>query len=259
MGNATAAEMRDPNAPEQRDWKDIGPTFPDYTNLWKNCQSWAKAHGSCAQKGEISGLWFNESLNCFECPARTMFEAAVEKAGLEDWEDGEFGWHGTKSLSGLEAICWGNWDTQRRSGQACGPGEYFSRGTPAGPHYSEGYAGGDAGHLLVVAWIMSHEKGAAPNNPNANGACASSTQHIVCKNPVTSGNVSTGLMYCFPIGVVSFGFGGRKPKFKLDKSGRISRAPSGDRIVKGHFSTNADPSLRVVQKPGAFSACCTVM
>lgn len=259
MGNATAAEMRDPKAPEHKDWKDIGPSFPDYHSLWKNCMTWVKAHGSCANKGAISGLWFNESLNSDECPSRVTFEAAVAKAGLEDWEDGEFGWHGTKSLSGLEAICWSNWDTQRRSGQACGPGEYFSRGTSAGLHYSEGYAGGDAGHLLVIAWVMSHERGARPTNPRENGACASSTNHIVCNNPVKKGNVSTGEMYCFPIGVVAFGFGGRKPKFRLDKAGHISRAPSGDRLVSGRFSTNADPSLKVVQMDRPFSQCCNVM
>merc|ERR550539_28638 len=109
------------------------------------------------------------------------------------------------AMTAVRGICWNNWDPGRRSGQAFGPGEYFSRGTQAGLHYSEGYAGGDAGHLLIVAWIMSHEKGGAPRDTKRNGAGSGSgfmggpgSGHIVCSNPTSSGRTSTGVMYCIP-------------------------------------------------------------
>lgn len=139
------------------------------------------------------------------------FERAVAKASLDNWDDGEFGWHGTKSLAAVKDICWSNWDTRRRSGQAYGPGEYFS----PGPNltYSQGYAGGDAGHLLVVAWIISAAKGACPTSASSRAGSASGG-HIVCSNPVTAGNVSTGEMYCVPIAVVAFGTATPKPEFR---------------------------------------------
>merc|ERR1712176_615429 len=129
-----------------------------------------------------------------------------------------------------------NWSTRRRSGQAYGPGEYFSRGTRGGLHYSEGYAGGDAGRMLIIAWIMSYRKGACPRDASTNGACRYwATGHIVCNNPVKGGKISTGAMYCVPVAVVAFGNGGQKPKFKLNAegtelahytSGTISNHPS---------------------------------
>merc|ERR1712012_240535 len=159
---------------------------------------------------------------CKDCPARVSFERAVSKGKLSSWRDGEFGWHGTRSLEGLQAICWSNFDTRYRSGQACGPGEYFSRGTLGGLHYSEGYAGGDAANFLIVAWIMSFKKGAAPANPAANGAAnGGSVGHIVCNNPVRGpgcgGNQSTGVMYCIPVAVVAFGRPDGRPKFRKSK------------------------------------------
>jgi hypothetical protein len=251
LGNASAAEMHDPKAPRRRSWQDT-ITFPNYDELWDNCTSWIKANGSCANKGPISGMWFNECMRCMDCPARQTFDKAANKVELTDWDEGEFGWHGTRSLDGLQAICWENWSPARRSGQACGPGEYFSRGTPQGLHYSEGYAGGDAGHLLVIAWIMSHEKGAKPQNPSANGACAStSAGHIVCNNPVDANRQSTGEMYCFPVGVAAFGYGGRKPCFKLTSSGQISKHPSGVIVV--------ERKEVVVAGTGASSQCCTIL
>jgi len=252
LGNATQAEMRDPKAPKRRDWKDT-TVFPNYAELWTNCETWIRAHGAGANKGNISGAWFNESMDSPTCPARISFERAAVKVGLADWDEGEFGWHGTKSLTDAQAICWGNWDTNRRSGQACGPGEYFSRGTPGGLHYSEGYAGGDAGHLLIVAWIMSHERGAAPTNPAANGACGGTiAQHIVCQNPVKPGSrESTGEMYCFPVGVVAFGYGDKKPCFQLNAGGQLTSHPSGMDVNK---STDL---VRVAA--GAGSQCCILM
>lgn len=208
------------------------PAFPDYPALLKNAQTWAARHGGGAVKGGVTGIWWNASLDCIDCPARQKFEQAADRVGLDDWADGEFGWHGTKSMAAVEAICWNSWDPQRRSGQAYGPGEYFSRGTRSGLRYSEGYAGGDAGHLLIVAWIMSHEKGAAPKDPKRNGACSGSLfhtpdGHIVCNSPV-----KTGEMYCLPVAVVSFGEGGRKPKLRVDAGGNLRAYPSGDVITK---------------------------
>jgi len=175
-------------------------------------------------KGAVSGVWWNASLDCLDCPARQKFETAVERVGLDGWSDGELGWHGTKSLSAVEAICWDSWDTGRRSGQNFGPGEYFSRGTPSGLRYSEGYAGGDAGHLLIVAWIMSHDRGAAPKDPKRNGAgSGSGNGHIVCNNPRPGRQ-----MYCIPVAVTAFGGGGQKPRFRVDAGGSLTTNPSGD-------------------------------
>jgi len=219
-------------APEESEEPE-DPAFPNYRTLQRSVRSWAKSHGGGAQKGKISGIWWNESLDCRECPARVAFEKAVEQAKLDDWSDGEFGWHGTKSMGAIQGICWNSWDTVRRSGQACGPGEYFSRGTKAGLHYSEGYAGGDAGHVLIIAWVMSHRKGAAPRDSKRNGACGgASTGHIVCCNPVQGAKKSTGVMYCVPVAVVGFGVGGKKPTFKLSPQGDVSTHPSGVVITK---------------------------
>lgn len=192
--------------------------FPNYDELWARAAKWARTCGVGAVKGNVSAVWLNESLTCTHCPARLGFEKAVQRAKVKSWEQGEFGWHGTRSMSGVTAICWGNWDTQRRSGQACGPGEYFSRGTTGGLHYSEGYAGGDAAQLLLVAWIVSSKHGAKPSCPEQNGATYPGAMgHIVCNNPVGRGNKSTGEMYCVPIAVVAFGTGGSKPSFRVQR------------------------------------------
>merc|ERR1712218_271832 len=121
----------------------MGGTFPDYAALCREADKWARTAGKGATGGQVAAVWLNESLTVPECPARVSFEKAVYKAKLHDWKHGEFGWHGTKSIQAVADICWTNWDPSRRSGQMFGPGEYFSRGTLAGLHYSEQYAGGD--------------------------------------------------------------------------------------------------------------------
>jgi len=188
-------------------------TFPDFAALWTQALSWARKCGVGAMKGPVSVVYLNESLANPKCPARVSFERAVEKCKLTNWADGEFGWHGTKSMEGLQGICWSNWATTYRSGQACGPGEYFSRGTTPGLHYSEGYAGGDAANFLIVAYIISAKRGAAPRTVEC-GSGFGGTAHIVCNNPVKKGNVSTGVMYCVPVAVVAFGKTDAKPRFR---------------------------------------------
>lgn len=228
LGNAVALTPSEASLPAEPE----PPRFPDYGELRKNAESWARAHGRGAKKGYISGVWGNASLDCEECPARVSFERAVDRAGLDNWADGEFGWHGTSSMDAVQGICWTNWDPKRRSGQAFGPGEYFSRGTQDGLHYSEGYAGGDAGHLLIVGWIMSHDKGAAPKDPRKNGACGASSfftpsGHIVCNNPASGHE-----MYCIPAAVVAFGTGKSKPFFRIDSAGKLAPHPSGHIIPR---------------------------
>jgi len=161
-------------------------------------------------------VWLNTALSSQQCPAHLSFERAAQKVSLSSWEDGEFGWHGTKSVAAVQGICWEGWDTTKRSGQACGPGEYFSRGTPIGLEYSLTYAGGDAGHMLVVAWIVSSRLGAAPSSPKIHGACENSgaSCHIVCNNPVGPERGSTGEMYCIPLAVVAFGNADKKLSFR---------------------------------------------
>ena len=65
----------------------------------------------------------------------------------------------------------------------------------AGLNYSEGYAGGTAGNLLIIFWCIASELGAAPKDPGLNGAGIARTDgHIVINNPTTSGNKSSGLI-----------------------------------------------------------------
>jgi len=200
-----------PDMPAIHDFDDFAPPakFPDYLGLYDHAIGWVQSHTKGSSKGAVAHIWINEGLIVPDCPARVSFEraiAAVNSKRLTSWDVGEFGWHGTKSMDAIQGISWNSWDTKRRSGQACGPGEYFSRGTDAGLTYSQGYAGGGAGHVLIVAWIMPHDVGAAPTNPGANGSgSAGSTGHIVCRNPVGSNGDSTGVMYCLPVLVVAFG------------------------------------------------------
>lgn len=199
--------------------------FPDWGSLWVAAWKWVYDHGGAATNGPIAAVWLNESLTNRECPARITFERAASTAKLTSWQDGEFGWHGTGSIKAIEGICWENFDTERRAGQVFGPGEYFSRGTEAGLHYSEMWSGGDAANMLIVSWIMSARLGATPDDSNTCCGDAAATGHIVCKNPVEAlsegDNRSTGEMYCVPVAVVAFGqvhaeygISGR-PKFHL--------------------------------------------
>merc|ERR1739845_335235 len=134
-----------------------------------------------ANHGPIAAIWPNESLCKASCPARMSFEKAVSACRLGAWS-GDFGWHGTKSMEAIKGICWSNLDVARRSGQAYGPGEYFSKGTLGGLHYSETYAGGDAGNMLLAFWLIGQNSGAP---------YTSTEPHYVVNNP-TSG----GQMYC---------------------------------------------------------------
>lgn len=216
-------------------------SFPDYISLWPEADGWARRFGSVCTRGPVTGFWVNECLSCPTCPSRVGFEKAVRTTQIKSWTEGEFAFHGTRSILGVRAICWGNLDTGRRSGQALGPGEYFTRGQ--GMHISESYAGGDAANLMIVFWIIASKYGAAPygfdgvsKNPNPQWMCATQpnppyaswplsggTPHqenglntgiIVVNNPVTPGtrNQSTGEMYCIPLGVIGFG-GASKPNF----------------------------------------------
>lgn len=237
------------------------PTFPNYDALFRNAETWARACGSGANRGKVAAVWKNASFDCPGCPARISFERAARQVGLEDWDDGEFGWHGTKAIEFVKDICWNNWATHRRSGQACGPGEYFSRGTLNGLHYSEGYAGGTAGNLLIVAWIMAADRGAAPTNPAVNGAGAeNATGHIVVQNPTTDGKRSTGEMYCFPIAVVAFGNASPKPDFTVDHKADASDGYQLSAAAPWALNDEKKGLLDSGDQPsGAGSKCCSIL
>jgi len=79
--------------------------FPDYSDLFKRAEHWAKTKGANATKGPVIAVWHNESLALSNCAARQTFERAVERVGLKSWDQGEFGWHGTKSRSAITSIC----------------------------------------------------------------------------------------------------------------------------------------------------------
>lgn len=191
--------------------------FPDYRDLFKRAEEWAQSKGYCATRGPVAAVWPNESLTHTDCTARQGFERAVTRLGVTTWDAGEFGWHGTRSTTAITSICWNNWDPSRRCGQAYGPGEYFSRGTVDGLHYSEGYAGGNAANLLVVAWVLSAEIAGRPQSEEnyavAQKRTPRSSGHIVCRNPSDKSE-----MYCLPVAVVAFGTGGNMPQFCMDAS-----------------------------------------
>jgi hypothetical protein len=96
----------------------------------------------------------------------------------------EWGWHGTDQ-SAIVPICCSGFDTARRSGQACGRGEYFSPRQSAG--YSHGFARGT--NRMLVCLII---KSAITRNGDP---------HIVVDNPLGAG----ADLFCMPIAILSYG------------------------------------------------------
>lgn len=227
------------------------PLNLEYDLLWEHAEQWARAHGSGATKGAITKVLRNTSICCAACPARLSFEAAARRTGFESWSDGEFAWHGTKSLDDVLDICWNGWDPRLRTGQEFGAGEYFSRGTLEGLHYGESYAGGTAGHLLIVGWVMPYHRGGAPVYPENNGAGhPSANGHIVCNNQVPSGSEPIHEKYCIPVAVVAFGELGAEEAKQL----QFQDVPSSEDLVRLKSSTMLTlESMTILRDMRAFS------
>jgi hypothetical protein len=140
-----------------------------------------KAADAWAKMSELySGFYPNPNLKNPNSLCRTKYEAAVRALSATSiTNDIQFAWHGTPQHQGLIGISSSSWDTGRRSGQAYGPGEYFS----LNDGISKGYTGSN-GFLIVCALLKK-----APYS--------SQSPHLVVNNP-TSGSQ----MYCIPVGVM---------------------------------------------------------
>eukprot|EP01105_Mastigella_eilhardi_P013094 TRINITY_DN297_c0_g1_i6.p1 TRINITY_DN297_c0_g1~~TRINITY_DN297_c0_g1_i6.p1 ORF type:complete len:2532 (+),score=507.88 TRINITY_DN297_c0_g1_i6:500-8095(+) len=118
-----------------------------------------------------------------------------------------FTWHGSPE-SAIFSICDKGWDTQRRSGQAHGPGEYFGENSAVSCGYCHG------GKFMIVALVLQ--------NP-----CVTHIQNFcyVVNNP-TGCNAQS---FCLPVAVVSFGGQQGYPHFvgATDSSGEAAVAACG--------------------------------
>ncbi|CAJ1386258.1 unnamed protein product [Effrenium voratum] len=143
-------------------------------DLWRG-RVWPQALGR--------GVFYaNRGLGDTSCPAVRKFEAGLAALGVTDSSKSEFAWHGTSTVANVKSICWDNLDPQKRSGQAHGPGEYFS--TDA--NVSNSYAG-SSGYMILFLLLQG------PHNTSHN------VSYRVIHNP-THGKS----MYCLPVGVVDY-------------------------------------------------------
>ncbi|KAL0224148.1 hypothetical protein P9112_003538 [Eukaryota sp. TZLM1-RC] len=81
------------------------------------------------------------------CPAIQRFVKTVRKHGVSCLSQVKFAWHGTKAPA-VASIAYDGFDPKYRSGQACGPGEYF--GVAEKPAVSVGYSSG-CRYMFVAA------------------------------------------------------------------------------------------------------------
>jgi len=117
------------------------------------------------------------------CPAMHRFCAGLQqKGGLAALQSHFFAWHGTSEPS-VPPICHHGFDPNKRSGQACGPGEYFGYNSQV----SHGYCRG--GSKMLVALLLRVEELTTREN-----FC------YVVNNPK-----DWSVAYCVPFLVISFG------------------------------------------------------
>jgi hypothetical protein len=102
--------------------------------------------------------------------------------------DGLFAFHGTASIEAIKAICHGNLDTRRRSGQVHGPGEYFGESASVSHTYAKG-----TNSQIVFFLLSGHAR-----MRHVPGFC------YVVNNPTDGTN-----MFCLPLCVVHYGSGKR--------------------------------------------------
>lgn len=82
------------------------------------------------------------------CPSMQRFCLGLKRVGVKEAKNGFLAWHGTSSEEGAIGICHNGFDPNRRSGQACGPGEYFGQLSTV----SHDYAGGS--NRMIVAFLL---------------------------------------------------------------------------------------------------------
>lgn len=156
----------------------------DYSSIKAQADIWLrKVFPSALLSGGATLVFFgNPGLGDPLCPAVRKYETGLASLRLTDSSQSEFAWHGTSSVANVKSICWDNLSPQKRSGQAHGPGEYFS--TDA--NVSNSYAG-STGYLVVFLLLLG-----------AHNTTASGTYRVV-NNPVDGKT-----MYCLPLGVVDY-------------------------------------------------------
>lgn len=143
--------------------------------------------------GKITGVYPNLSL-LDGCPAAQRYCNALMKIGIEQADSSTFfAWHGT---SAAVSICCEGFDTHRRSGQACGRGEYFGQNCGVSHGYSK-----NTGQMIVCQLIQ------VPETSTHGNFC------YVVDNPTDH-----SLAYCVPLVVITYG-SGQAPNF-------IRRAPA---------------------------------
>merc|ERR1712125_74577 len=95
------------------------------------------------------------------CPGKQKFDKGWNALGLRDSTSTEFAWHGTPTVDCLRSICWVGHDPSKRSGQAHGPGEYFS----VDSNVSKGYAS-STGYLIVCMLLKCSQNSTPSSNPS---------------------------------------------------------------------------------------------
>jgi len=159
-------------------------------------------------------VMINPALNIkSNAPSLCMFRAGLTAARCSTDSDridhaGHFAWHGTSEMA-VPLICHGGFDPLRRSGQACGRGEYFGQS----PEVSKGYCGGGSEQMIVTFLL--------------NGAF--NTKHgtfcYVVDNPLDKSKA-----FCMPVAVVCFG--STSPSFITPPSA-VAAAAAEDEIQLG--------------------------
>lgn len=90
------------------------------------------------------------------CPAMLSFSRCLENRGISLLQDVFFAWHGTPSEAGIIGISHEGFDPKRRSGQACGPGEYFGQSASISHGYSRSLNRMFVAALLQVPETSKH-------------------------------------------------------------------------------------------------------
>lgn len=164
----------------------------DYDDLCELGETWAKSNIGVFKP--MNSFYRNAGLKNKDCPARKKYEPAVKSMGWTDCTNVVFGWHATKTLDAARAICWESLDPGRRSGQAYGPGEYFSLDA----NYSGSWTSTE--QMMVFA-LLDDRSEAKPH--------LKIKTHHVMNNPL-----SGTPLWCVPVGIITWGSNNSDPKMK---------------------------------------------
>jgi hypothetical protein len=154
----------------------------DYRLIKQQARLWVKQVWPSGLN-KVNRFYPNPGFGDPTCPATQSFEKGVSALGCIDTSSAEFAWHGTKTLTAVQNICWNNLNPQLRAGQSCGPGEYFS----VDANVSAGYAS-STGYIILCLLLKG-----AHNTTHGGGS-------VRVVNSPTGGST----MYCVPVGVVDY-------------------------------------------------------